>query len=222
MRPLALSRTNPGAEPHEQVALKPSNTHVRFYVQDSATKGCTRFEPCMTTTVDPDTGQILSVVDGRDNTGVRDWPFDRPLAWSLAVQVVAIDPSSAFSNALRMSRSSLPSGLSGQPSNDRGPAEPLPAGQGAPRPGRGQGRGASDAPAARRDTLTERAAHRLEDVFAADDPIGSRRRNSVSWSKQPCGQRRTCPTALSAGGERNRGVDVPVLRRARSRRTIPL
>jgi hypothetical protein len=26
MRPLALSRTNPGAEPHEQVALKASNT----------------------------------------------------------------------------------------------------------------------------------------------------------------------------------------------------
>ena len=29
MRPLALSRTNPGTEPHEQVALKASNTQAR-------------------------------------------------------------------------------------------------------------------------------------------------------------------------------------------------
>ncbi|MET4588863.1 hypothetical protein ABIA70_000441 [Arthrobacter sp. 754] len=44
----------------------------------------------------------LGVVDGRDHNGVGDWPFARPLAWRLGVQVVAIDPSAAFRKALRM------------------------------------------------------------------------------------------------------------------------
>lgn len=74
---------------------------VRFF-QDPATKAWTRYEPWMSTIVDLDTGQVLGVVDGRDSAGVGNWLFDRPLAWRLAVQVVAIDPSAAFRKALRM------------------------------------------------------------------------------------------------------------------------
>jgi transposase len=72
------------------------------YFQDPTTKAWTRFEPWMTTIVDLDTGQVLGVVDGRDHKGVGDWLFARPLEWRLAVQVVAIDPSAAFRKALRM------------------------------------------------------------------------------------------------------------------------
>lgn len=72
------------------------------YFQDPSTKAWTRFEPWMTTIVDLDTGQVLGVVDGRDHRGVGDWLFARPLEWRLAVQVVAIDPSAAFRKALRM------------------------------------------------------------------------------------------------------------------------
>ncbi|MCQ6272317.1 transposase [Pseudarthrobacter sp. R1] len=72
------------------------------YFQDPSTKAWTRFEPWMTIIVDLDTGQVLSVVDGRDHMGVGDWLFARPLEWLLAVQVVAIDPSAAFRKALRM------------------------------------------------------------------------------------------------------------------------
>lgn len=56
----------------------------------------------MSTIVDLDTGQVLGVVDGRDSTGVGDRLFARPLAWRLGVQVVAIDPSPALRNALRL------------------------------------------------------------------------------------------------------------------------
>ncbi|UYY80399.1 transposase [Arthrobacter sp. YA7-1] len=72
------------------------------YFQDPESKAWTRFEPWMTTIVDLDTGQVLGVVDGRDHKGVGEWLFARPLAWRLAVQVVAIDPSAAFRKALRM------------------------------------------------------------------------------------------------------------------------
>jgi hypothetical protein len=66
------------------------------YQRDPATQAWTRFEPWMTTIVDLDTGQALGVVDGRDHKGVGDRLFAWPLAWRLAVQAVAIDPSAAF------------------------------------------------------------------------------------------------------------------------------
>jgi transposase len=56
----------------------------------------------MTTIVDLDTGKVLGIVDGRDHIGVREWLFARPLAWRLAGQVVAVDPSTAFRKAFRM------------------------------------------------------------------------------------------------------------------------
>jgi transposase len=74
---------------------------VRFF-RDPATMAWKRYEPWMTTIVDLDTGQVLGIVDGRDSDGVGDWLFARPLEWRLGVQVVAIDPSAAFRNALRM------------------------------------------------------------------------------------------------------------------------
>jgi hypothetical protein len=72
------------------------------YFRDPASSSWIRHEPWMSTIVDLDTGQALGVVDGRDHKGVGDWLFARPLAWRLGVQVVAIDPSAAFSKALRM------------------------------------------------------------------------------------------------------------------------
>jgi transposase len=56
----------------------------------------------MTSIVDLDTGQLLGIVDGRDSEGVGDWLFARPFQWRLDVNVVAIDPSTAFRKALRM------------------------------------------------------------------------------------------------------------------------
>jgi transposase len=74
---------------------------VRFF-RDPATKAWKRYEPRMTTIVDLDTGQVLGAADGRDNKGVGNWLFARPLQWRLGVQVAAIDPSAAFRKALRM------------------------------------------------------------------------------------------------------------------------
>ena len=67
---------------------------------------------------------------------------------------------------------SLPSGLAGQPSNDRSAPEPVPAGQGPPRPRDRQGLGAPDAALRAGDTLTGNAPDHLVEVFAADDPTG--------------------------------------------------
>ncbi|WP_285249471.1 ISL3 family transposase [Pseudarthrobacter sp. fls2-241-R2A-168] len=74
---------------------------VRFF-RDPATNAWKRYEPWMTTSVDLDTRQVPGIVDGRDNAGVGDWLFARPLQWRLGVQVVAIDPSAAFRKALRI------------------------------------------------------------------------------------------------------------------------
>lgn len=150
------------------------------YFQDPATKSWTRCEPWMTTIVDLDTGQVLGVVDGRDHKGVGDWLLARPLAWRLGVQVVAIDPSAAFRKALRMwlprtavavdhfhlislanhalteTRQNLSQQVKGR-----------------------RGRAVDKAWAHRMlllragNMLTERAAHRLEEVFTADDPTGT-------------------------------------------------
>lgn len=72
---------------------------VRFF-KDRAGKWC-RYEPWMSTIVDLDTGQVLGVVDGRDNAGVRAWLAARTPSWRERIEVVAIDPSAAFAKAIR-------------------------------------------------------------------------------------------------------------------------
>lgn len=150
------------------------------YFQDPGSKVWTRFEPWMTTIVDLDTGQVLGVVDGRDHKGVGDWLFARPLAWRLAVQVVAIDPSAAFRKALRMwlprtavavDHFHLISLANQAVTETRQNLSQQVKGR--------RGRAVDKAWAHRMlllragDTLTEKAAHRLAEVFAADDPTGT-------------------------------------------------
>ena len=72
---------------------------VRFFRDQHG--GWRRYEPWMTTLVDADTGRVLGVVDGRDCAGVGTWLAARSAAWREAVEVVAIDPSAAFRQALR-------------------------------------------------------------------------------------------------------------------------
>ncbi|MGM7776843.1 ISL3 family transposase [Arthrobacter sp. KNU-44] len=150
------------------------------YFQDPESKVWTRFEPWMTTIVDLDTGQVLGVVDGRDHKGVGEWLFARPLAWRLAVQVVAIDPSAAFRKALRMwlprtavavDHFHLISLANQAVTETRQNLSQQVKGR--------RGRTVDKAWAHRMlllragDTLTEKAAHRLAEVFAADDPTGT-------------------------------------------------
>ncbi|MEE2521551.1 ISL3 family transposase [Pseudarthrobacter sp. J47] len=150
------------------------------YFQDPATKAWTRFEPWMTTIVDLDTGQVLGVVDGRDHKGVGDWLFVRPLEWRLGVQVVAIDPSAAFRKALRMwlprtavavDHFHLISLANQAMTETRQNLSQQVKGR--------RGRAVDKAWAHRMlllrggDTLSCRAALKLEDVFAADDPTGT-------------------------------------------------
>lgn len=150
------------------------------YFQDPESKTWTRFEPWMTTIVDLDTGQVLGVVDGRDHKGVGDWLFARPLAWRLAVQVVAIDPSAAFRKALRMwlPRTAVAVdhfhlvSLANQAMTE--------ARQNLSQQVKGRRGRAVDKAWAHRmlllragDTLTEKAAHRLAEVFATDDTTGT-------------------------------------------------
>jgi transposase len=128
----------------------------------------------MATIVDLDTGQVLGIVDGRDRKGVGDWLFARPLQWRLGVQVVAIDPSAAFRKALRMR---LPRtavavdhlvSLANQAMTEarQNLSQQV------------KGRGVDKAWAHRMlllgagNTLTDKAAHRLEEVFAAHDATG--------------------------------------------------
>ena len=150
------------------------------YFQDPGSKVWTRFEPWMTTIVDLDTGQVLGVVDGRDHKGVGERLFARPLAWRLAVQVVAIDPSAAFRKALRMwlprtavavDHFHLISLANQAVTETRQNLSQQVKGR--------RGRSVDKAWAHRMlllragDTLTEKAARRLADVFAADDPTGT-------------------------------------------------
>ena len=168
-------------------ALKPRMLGIdehRFrsvrYFQDTATGAWTRFEPWMTTIVDLDTGQVLGVVDGRVPKGVGDWLFARPLEWRLGVQVVAIDPSAAFRKALRMwlPRTAVAVdhfhliSLANQAMTETR--------QNLSQQVKGwRGRAADKAWAHRMlllrggDTLSCRAALRLEEVFAVDDPTGT-------------------------------------------------
>jgi transposase len=150
------------------------------YFQDPTSKAWTRFEPWMTTIVDLDTGQVLGVVDGRDHKGVGDWLFARPLEWRLAVQVVAIDPSAAFRKALRMwlPRTAVAVdhfhliSLANQAMTETR--------QNLSQQVKGRRGRAIDKAWAHRmlllrggDTLSCRAALRLEEVFAVDDPTGT-------------------------------------------------
>jgi transposase len=149
------------------------------YFQDTATKAWIRFEPWMTTIVDLDTGQVLGVVDGRDHKGVGEWLFARPLDWRLAVQVVAIDPSAAFRKALRMwlprtavavDHFHLISLANQAVTETRQNLSQQVKGR--------RGRTVDKAWAHRMlllragDTLSARAACRLEEVFTVDDPTG--------------------------------------------------
>ncbi len=150
------------------------------YFQDPESKTWTRFEPWMTTIVDLDTGQVLGVVDGRDHQGVGDWLFARPLHWRLAVQVVAIDPSAAFRKALRMwlprtavavDHFHLISLTNQAVTETRQNLSQQVKGR--------RGRAIDKAWAHRMlllrggDTLSSRAAVRLNEVFAVDDPTGT-------------------------------------------------
>lgn len=151
---------------------------VRFY-KDPVTRKWTRYEPWMSTIVDLDTGQVLGVVDGRDSEGIGNWLFNRPLAWRLGVQVVAIDPSAAFRKALRMwlprtavavdsfhlvqlANNALTEVRQRQVQQIRGR----------------RGRATDPAWSYRRllmtagERLSDRAAARLSDVFYTDDPTG--------------------------------------------------
>jgi transposase len=150
------------------------------YFQNPATKAWTRFEPWMTTIVDLDTGQVLGVVDGRDHKGVGEWLFARPLDWRLGVQVVAIDPSAAFRKALRMwlprtavsvDHFHLISLANQAMTETRQNLSQQVKGR--------RGRAVDKAWAHRMlllrggDQLSARAARRLEEVFAVDDPTGT-------------------------------------------------
>lgn len=151
---------------------------VRFF-RDPESSSWIRHEPWMTTIVDLDTGQVLGVVDGRDHKGVGDWLFARPLAWRLAVQVVAIDPSAAFRKALRMWLPRTAVAVDHFHLVSLGNQAMTEARQNLSQQVKGRrGRGVDKAWAHRMlllragDTLTGSAAHRLEEVFGADDPTG--------------------------------------------------
>ena len=152
---------------------------VRFF-QDPATKAWTRYEAWMTTIVDLDTGQVLGIVDGRDHKGVGAWLFARPLSWRLGIQVVAIDPSAAFREALRMwlPRTAVSVDLFHMTmlANDMLTT----VRQGLSQQVRGRRGRATDPAWANRmllleakENLSERGRHRLDGVFCADDPTGN-------------------------------------------------
>ena len=151
---------------------------VRFF-RDSESSSWIRHEPWMTTIVDLDTGQVLGVVDGRDHKGVGDWLFARPLEWRLGVQVVAIDPSAAFRKALRMWLPRTAVAVDHFHLVSLGNQAMTEARQNLSQQVKGRrGRGVDKAWAHRMlllragDTLSDKAAHRLAEVFAADDPTG--------------------------------------------------
>ncbi|XTR52171.1 ISL3 family transposase [Pseudarthrobacter sp. So.54] len=151
---------------------------VRFF-RDPDSSAWIRHEPWMTTIVDLDTGQVLGVVDGRDHRGVGDWLFARPLEWRLGVQVVAIDPSAAFRKALRMWIPRPAVAVDHFHLVSLADQAVTEARQNLSQQVKGRrGRGIDKARAHRMlllragDTLSEQAAHRLAEVFTADDPTG--------------------------------------------------
>jgi transposase len=133
------------------------------------------------------------VVDGRDPKRVGDWLFARPLEWRLAVQVVAIDPSAAFRKALRMwpSRKAVAAdhvhliSLANQAMTETR--------QNLSQQVKGRRGRAIDKAWAHRmlllcgaDNLNCRAAYRLEEVFAADDPNGTLKLCGRSRNNSEC------------------------------------
>lgn len=149
------------------------------YFQDPESKVWTRFEPWMTTIVDLDTGQVVGVVDGRDHRGVGEWLFARPLAWRRpcgrggrpfgGVPQGATDVASPD----RCCRRSLPPDLPGQPVRDR--ARQNLSQQVKGRRGRAVDKAWAHPMRLLRagDSLTEKAAHPLAEVFADDDPTST-------------------------------------------------
>ncbi|MET3352003.1 UNVERIFIED_ORG: transposase [Arthrobacter sp. UYEF1] len=118
-------------------------------------------------------------MDGRDHEGVGDWLFARPLDWRLGVQVVAIDPSAAFRKALRMWFPRTAVAVDHFHLVSLGNQAMTEARQNLSQQVKGRrGRGVDIGWAHRMlllragDTLTGNAAHRLAEVFAADDPTG--------------------------------------------------
>jgi transposase len=150
-----------------------------LFFRDPESSAWIRQEPWMTTIVDLDTGQVLGVIDGRDHKGVGDWLFARPLDWRPGVQVVAIDPSAAFRKALRLwlPRTAVavdhfhlvPLGNQAMTETRQNLSQQVKD---------RRGRTVDKAWAHRMlllragDTLKENAAHRLAEVFAADDATG--------------------------------------------------
>jgi len=201
--------------------------------------------------VDLDTGWVLGMVDGRDHKGVGDWLFARPLAWLLGVQVVAIDPSAAFRIALRMwlPRAAVAVdhfhvvSLANQTVTRQNLSQQVKG---------SRGRAVNKAWVNRMlllragDTLRDKAAHRLEEVFAAADPTGTLQAVSkvkeqlrvllrtgwrtgamakneldelVTAAARPETNRLYPPSA--GGGERSRCSSSPVQQQARSKLTTP-
>lgn len=150
------------------------------YFQDSTTKAWTRFEPWMTTIVDLDAGRVLGVVDGLTTRASGTGSSPGPCSGRLAVQVVAIDPFAAFRKALRMwlprtavavDHFQLISLANQALTETRQNLSQQVKGR--------RGRAVDKAWAHRMlllrggDTPRCRAAHRLEEVFALDDPPGT-------------------------------------------------
>jgi transposase len=71
---------------------------VRWFRDDHG--GWRRVEPWMSTIVNPDSGQVLGIVDGRDSAAVGGWLAKRSPAWRNRIEIVAIDPSAAFKKAI--------------------------------------------------------------------------------------------------------------------------
>jgi transposase len=151
--------------------------HVRFFRGEDG--HWRRVEPWMSTFVNADTGQVLGVIDGRTSVGVRTWLQARSPAWRARVQVVAIDPSAAFRSALR---ACLPHAAISVDHWHLVRLANLMLTRVRQRVAREQlgHRGRKDDLAwAHRllllragDQLSAGAAHRLEQVFAEDDPTG--------------------------------------------------
>src|SRR5512146_3545051 len=128
----------------------------------------------MTTLVDADPGRVLEVVDGQDSAGIGAWLAARSQTWRNAVEVVAIDPSAAFRQAIPNSclRRRSASMRSTWPSS----ATTWSPGSGSKSLARR--RAAAATVGTRRlllpagDCLPRRALTRLTATLAADDPTG--------------------------------------------------
>jgi transposase len=150
---------------------------ARFFRDD--TGGWQRVEPWMSTFVNTDTGQVLGIVDGRNSTGIQGWLDARTPAWRDRIEVVAIDPSATFRSALE---TALPAA---RISVDHWHLVRLAnlmvtkVRQRVAQETKGHRGRKDDLAWAHRmlllragDRLSERAVHRLDHVFAHDDPTG--------------------------------------------------